>query len=240
MLASPVKTLSWETHRQRSQFQFRVLQEESPLCPAIAKEVEYLTHIPPVQYDRNTDFESSLSHQRIPMPSTNTADYWEKKGVAGLISRAVLRMLQCIFAIVVAALYGLDLQQATKKNARAGSSWVYAEFVTGLSMIVCIVHLFFTTAVWYWGLLDALVSILWLAQFGVSASIYLDSGEPEVDEAFAPPESRGRMRSAVWVNLISLLLWLATTIQGIMGCCARRKRARQKGKSIELGSVGEA
>jgi hypothetical protein len=173
------------------------------------------------------------------MPPTTAADYWEKKGVAGLISRAITRTLQCIFAIVVAVLYGLDLQQATDNNAKAGSAWIYAEFVAGVSMIICIAHLFLTTAVWYWGVLDGFVFILWLAQFGVFASFYLGTGEPLEDDKFAASVSHGRMRSAVWVNFISMLLWLVTTTQGIMGCCARRREAQQQNKSIELGSVGE-
>lgn len=145
-------------------------------------------------------------------------------------------MLQCIFAVVVAILYGLDLAQATKDNARADASWVYAELVAGVSMIICIMQLFFMTAVWYWGLLDALVSVLWLAQFGVFASIYLDA---EGDEAFAPA-SHGRMQAAVWVNLISVLLWFATTLYGIIGCCARFRKSRQKGKSVEMSLVSES
>ncbi|CAF3634718.1 hypothetical protein QX201_007692 [Fusarium graminearum] len=173
------------------------------------------------------------------MPSTDAADYWEKKGVAGLISRALLRTLQCIFAVVVAVLYGLDLQQATDNNVKPGSAWIYAEFVAGVSIILCVTHLFFTTAVWYWSLLDGLVCILWLSQFGVFASAYLGTGKPLENEEFAASVSRGRMQSAVWVNFISMLLWLATTIQGIMGCCARRKKRQQKDNSIELGSAGD-
>ncbi|EWZ28101.1 hypothetical protein BFJ63_vAg15918 [Fusarium oxysporum f. sp. narcissi] len=212
------------------------MQEKSPLYPTDAKEVEYLKHSPSVQDDHKIDLESSLLSQQIPKLSTDTADYREKKRLAGLISHAVLRMLQCIFAVVVAILYGLDLAQATKDNARADASWVYAELVAGVSMIICIMQLFFMTAVWYWGLLDALVSVLWLAQFGVFASIYLDA---EGDEAFAPA-SHGRMQAAVWVNLISVLLWFATTLYGIIGCCARFRKSRQKGKSVEMSLVSES
>jgi hypothetical protein len=148
----------------------------------------------------------------------------------------VLRLLQCIFAVVIAVLYGLDLSQATEDNARADASWVYAELVAGVSIIICIMQLFFMTAVWYWGLLDALVSVLWLAQFGVFASIYLGA---EGDKEFVPA-SRSRMQAAVWVNLISLLLWSATTLYGIIGCCARFRKSRQKGKSVQMGSVSKS
>ncbi|WZH40725.1 uncharacterized protein QYS62_001663 [Fusarium acuminatum] len=202
------------------------MQQESRLYPIDAKEVEYLKH----------NLESSLSSQQTQKPSTDTTDYREKKRLAGLISHAVLRILQCIFAVVVAVLYGLDLAQATKDNARADASWVYAELVAGVSIIICIMQLFCMTAVWYWGLLDALISILWLAQFGVFASIYLGA---EGDKEFVPV-SRGRMQAAVWVNLISVLLWFTTTLYGIIGCCARFRKSRQKVGSVEMGSVSES
>ncbi|RGP77833.1 marvel-like domain [Fusarium longipes] len=195
------------------------MQEKSPLYPTDAKEVGYLKHSPSVQDDHKLDLEKSLLSQRILNPSTHTADYRETKRLA-----------------VVAILYGLDLAQATKDNFRAHASWVYAELVAGVSMIICIMHLFFMTAVWYWGLLDALVSVLWLAQFGVFASIYLGV---EGDETFATA-SLGRMQAAVWVNLISVFLWFATTLYGIIGCCARFRKSWQKGKSVEMDSVPES
>jgi hypothetical protein len=167
------------------------------------------------------------------------ADYWEKKSVAGLISRSVIRTLQCIFAIVVADLYGLDLQHATENNAKPGSAWIYAEFVAGISMIVCFMHLFFTTAAWYWCVFDGLVFVLWLAQFGTFASIYLGTEDLTEDREFAILVFGGRMRSAVCVNLITMFLWLATTTQGVMGCCGHRKKAQLKGKPTRLGRIGE-
>ncbi|KAK2135989.1 hypothetical protein NOF04DRAFT_1363561 [Fusarium oxysporum II5] len=135
------------------------------------------------------------------MPPMTTSDRPEKKSVAGPISRLVIRTLQCIFAIVVAVLYGLDLQHATDHNVRAGSAWIYAELVAGVSMIICIVDLLFTTAGWYWCLLDGLVFVLWVAQFGTLASIYLGTGDPAKDREFERLVSRGRMRAAVWINL---------------------------------------
>jgi hypothetical protein len=169
----------------------------------------------------------------------NAAGYWEKNGVAGLISRVALCTLQCIFAILVAVLYGLDLQQARNNNAKAYSAWIYAEFVAGVSMLICLAHLFYTMTMWYWGLLDGLVFVLQLAQFRVFATTYLGTGEKLEDDGFAAVASRSRMLSAVWVNLASMLLWLATTIQGIMGCCASRKNAQRKDKAMKLCSANE-
>jgi hypothetical protein len=80
--------------------------------------------------------------------------------------------------------------------------------------------------VWYWCLLDALISVLWLAQFGVFASLFL--GDSFKDQL--APTSIDRMRAAVWVNLDCVVLWFAASMYGAIGCCARFKRSRQKRK----------
>jgi hypothetical protein len=179
--------------------------------------------------------ESSPSWQENPKPSTSITQYSERKRQTGLILYAMLRILQCIFALVVAILYGLDLQLATKSHARADASWVYAEVVAGMSMISCSMQMFFMTAVWYWCLLDALISILWLAQFGVCASLFL-GGSPNDELA---PTSIDRMRAAVWVNLVCVVLWFSATMYGAIGCCARFKRSRQKRKYAYQGFVAD-
>ena len=169
----------------------------------------------------------------------NTISYREQKGLQSLAFRAAIRTLQCTFAIVVAILYGLDLAQATNNNTKAGSAWVYAELVAGVSIIFCLVHLFFAPAVWYWGLLDIPLFVLWLAQFGVFASIYLGARERPDDDVLSAVASRTRMHAAVWVNLISMLLWFATTVQGFIGCCARRKKGQQKDRPMALALMNE-
>ncbi|KAJ3528949.1 hypothetical protein NM208_g9978 [Fusarium decemcellulare] len=176
----------------------------------------------------------------MPGPAPNLASYWEKAGLTGLVSRAILRTLQCIFAIIVAVLYGLDLKNATGKDTKTDSSWIYAEFVAGASMVVCIVHLFFTTTKCSWTILDGVMFILWLALFGVFASLYLEEENPEDKVDFV--SSQSRMKAAVWVDLMGMLFWLATTIQGTLRCCARRKKAKmliQEEDGVEMNGMAD-
>ncbi|CAF3623682.1 unnamed protein product [Fusarium graminearum] len=207
------------------------MKEKALLYPASTKEVECLTHSPPVLDNHKLDLEDAKLSQETSSPSSETATYGEKKRLTGLIFHALLRVLQFTFAIVVAILYGLDLKQSTKSNARAHPSWVYAEVVAALSMISCIMQWIFMTAVWYWCFLDALISVLWLAQFGVFASIYLDA---EAEQTFAPA-SVDRMQAAVWINLVCFVLWFVATLYGAIGCCARFKRVRQMKKDFRIG-----
>nr|POF07216.1 hypothetical protein CFP56_31839 [Quercus suber] len=61
-------------------------------------------------------------------------------GIAGALLRALLRSVQFVLAIVVAALYGIDLHHAQKENAYTDGKWVYAEVVAGLSAVTCLVY----------------------------------------------------------------------------------------------------
>ncbi|XEV01546.1 hypothetical protein FSHL1_006833 [Fusarium sambucinum] len=203
------------------------MQEKGLLYTDDKNEIECLKHDPSIRdHHDEIDPESIPSSQETPKTSPNTATNSERKRLTGLIFHALLRILQCIFAVVVAILYGLDLKEATKGNERAHPSWVFAEVVAGLSMISCILQWIFMTAVWYWCFLDAFISVLWLAQFGVFASLYLGDGFRDV----LVPTSVDRMQAAVWVNLVCLVLWFAATVYGAIGCCARFKRSRRNKK----------
>lgn len=150
--------------------------------------------------------------------------YWRKGGVRSLISCLALRPLQFVFAMAVAALYGIDLAHATKTNNTAPAEWVYAEFIVTLSAITCIVHFFVPVIHTAWSTWDGILFVLWLAQTGVFGNIYIS--EPTDDYHRKVTLSTPRMRAAVWIDLISMLLWLTTFILG-MTCCCARKSTRQ-------------
>ncbi|KAJ6006147.1 hypothetical protein N7451_004091 [Penicillium sp. IBT 35674x] len=161
--------------------------------------------------------------------------YWHKGGVYGLMSRATLRTLQFIFAIIVAGLYGVDLAYATKTNNTAPTEWVYAEFVSAVSAITCIVHCFVTVIHVAWSAWDGILFVLWLAQVGVFGTIY----SPGVKDKYYENATLSvpRMRAAVWIDLINMLLWFATLVLGIAWCCRTRKVTRRTGScdDVEVG-----
>lgn len=61
-------------------------------------------------------------------------------GLIGALFRAVLRFVQFVLAIVIAALYGVDLHHAHQAGAYTDGKWVYAEVVAGLSAVTCLVY----------------------------------------------------------------------------------------------------
>jgi hypothetical protein len=62
--------------------------------------------------------------------------------------------LVTLFAIAIAVLYILDLQQGTKNNAKTEPVWIYAEFITEVLTVVFLALLFYISAVWFTVLLD--------------------------------------------------------------------------------------
>ncbi|KAJ5358472.1 uncharacterized protein N7496_010885 [Penicillium cataractarum] len=150
--------------------------------------------------------------------------YWHKSGVRGCIAR-VLRPVQFLFAIIVAALYGIDLAYATKTNTTAPAEWVYAELAVTLSAITCIVYFFVPFLHAAWSTWDGILFVFWLAQTGVFGNIYISGA---LDDHYKHATlSIPRMRAAVWIDLINMLLWLFTFILGIACCCRTRKPTSQ-------------
>jgi hypothetical protein len=62
-------------------------------------------------------------------------------GLVGVIIRTTFRLLQIIIALIIAGLYGRDLQTDSEHGDHADSRWVYAEVVAGFSLLTAAVYL---------------------------------------------------------------------------------------------------
>ncbi|KAK6441215.1 hypothetical protein LTR95_002544 [Oleoguttula sp. CCFEE 5521] len=125
-------------------------------------------------------------------------------GVFGALIRLILRFFQFIFAITVAGLYGVDLHAAKQAGAYTDGKWVFAEVLAGLSAVTVLVYgIPFFKSYWAFGW-DWVLFILWTALFGIFGKIYIP--------AHPTPKQGGiiRMKHAVWIDLINMLLWLVT------------------------------
>ncbi|KAF7713217.1 Uncharacterized protein PECH_001615 [Penicillium ucsense] len=157
--------------------------------------------------------------------------YWKNVGKRGRTLR-VLRPAQLLFAIIVAILYGIDLVHVTNTNTSASPEWVYAEVAVALSGITSLVFFLVPVVHCAWSIWDGVLAIIWLAQAGVFGNIFITQGTPDEPHASATL-SLARMRAAVWVDLINLLLWLLTCILGMTRCCYTRKSRRQQSNTPE-------
>ncbi|KAF7514459.1 hypothetical protein GJ744_000229 [Endocarpon pusillum] len=140
------------------------------------------------------------------------------------ILNLVLRFLQIVFALAVVGLYAQDLNKAHKVDKYSDSRWGFATAVAVLSAITALVYAIlpllissFTTAILFgW---DAILFILWTAIFGLFGSMYINV-DPGSDGGIS------RMKNAVWIDLINMLLWFVSAIVGGIGFWRWRKGSR--------------
>ncbi|EMF10381.1 uncharacterized protein SEPMUDRAFT_150514 [Sphaerulina musiva SO2202] len=149
-------------------------------------------------------------------------------GVVGGVARLTLRFLQFVMALTVAGLYGVDLQRGRKAGVAADGKWVYAEVVAGLSAVTILIYAItfamdFHHFCFAW---DCILFILWTALFGLFGKIYIPANPT--------PEQHGqqRMKSAVWVDLVNMLLWFITAIWLTVRFLTRNRRTLHTGRAI--------
>ncbi|KAF2725324.1 hypothetical protein K431DRAFT_281279 [Polychaeton citri CBS 116435] len=149
-------------------------------------------------------------------------------GPAGALARTFLRFLQFCLGLAVCGLYGQDLSAASQAGVYMDAKWVYAVTVGGIAASTCILYLVIHFMSWIkshhlfsW---DAVIFILWVALFGIFGKIYI-SANPT-------PEQHGqwRMKRAVWVDLVNMLLWFVSAVWGGVVFW----KARRGGKAGEL------
>ncbi|KAK3629043.1 hypothetical protein LTR56_018279 [Elasticomyces elasticus] len=143
-------------------------------------------------------------------------------GLPGALARIALRFLQLVFAITVAGLYAPDLhllRQAQdpkhEDHVFVYSRWVFAEVVAILSIITVLVYAVPFIKSWWGFAWDWCLFILWTALFGVFARVFIPF--PGSADGYADPKDPTipiiiRMKHAVWIDLVNMLLWLITAI----------------------------
>jgi len=136
-----------------------------------------------------------------------------------------------VFALAVIGLYAQDLNKARKEHKYSDGKWVFATVVGSLSavtalifMILPIIVSYMTVAILFaW---DIILFILWCAVFGLFGSMYIHEN-PEMNSGVH------RMKNAVWIDLICLLLWFITSIMGAIGFVTGRKnRTLHTGRAV--------
>ncbi|KAL8828453.1 MAG: hypothetical protein Q9170_006601 [Blastenia crenularia] len=130
---------------------------------------------------------------------------------SSLISRLplwILRFLQFIFAITVIGLYAQDLKAAHKAHKYTDSKWGYATAVGTIGAVSAMVLAWPALAMWAWGW-DLVVFILFTALFGLFGNLF-------IHEHAEGNRGIKRMKNAVWIDLINMLLWFVTAVYGIV------------------------
>jgi len=131
------------------------------------------------------------------------------------IINLVLRFLQLVFALAVIGLYAQDLNKARKEQKYSDGKWVFATVVGSLSAVTALIFLIIPILISYWTVAilfawDSILFILWCAVFGLFGSMYIHE-KAEMDSGVQ------RMKNAVWVDLVCLILWFITSVLGAIG-----------------------
>lgn len=122
------------------------------------------------------------------------------------IGFTAIHIVQFALALAVCGLYGQDLSNARQHGVHADSKWVFAVVVGALSALTAVLYLVpFILRFWLVWAWDLVLFVLWIALFGVFGKMYMHE-DPEGDSGVQ------RMKNAVWVDLVSALLWLLTAV----------------------------
>jgi len=122
------------------------------------------------------------------------------------ILSSILRFVQFALALAVCGLYGVDLNNARSQGKYTDGRWVFAEVVGALSAFTALLYMIpFIMRIPFAFAWDALIFFLWVVLFGIFGNMYIK----ENAEGDAGVQ---RMKNAVWVDLVNMLLWLISTI----------------------------
>jgi hypothetical protein len=158
--------------------------------------------------------------------------------------RLVVPMLQIIFALAAGISYAIELSHGNGRGG-ASASFVFSQVVFGSTLVTLIVN---AISVRYYRIswvVDWILSIFWFALFATFYRVYLRG---EMETAFAGVNI-GRMKSAVWCDLVNALLWLASALFSSVMCCSgikasvkgklrnRQQRKSEKKSMQEMGDV---
>lgn len=138
--------------------------------------------------------------------------------------RLSIPVLQLIFALASGISYAMELSYGNGRGD-ASASFVFSQIAFGATLATLIVN--GATVRYYrisW-IFDWILTVFWFALFAMFYQVYLG---PKMEPAFGGVDI-GRMKRAVWCNLINALLWLGSALFSSVMCCSGVK-AFIKGK----------
>jgi hypothetical protein len=151
-----------------------------------------------------------------------------------------VRFLQFVFGLTVIGLYGKDVRHDHEDGHTWHAKWVFAMITAFLATSTAAMHIilpFLTRRVnsppnpklklpqFVW---EFILCILWLTLFGIFGKMYIgvypsatkDSGKRDTDSTSTSTSSSdsglgdaskiNRMRHAVWIDLVNLMMWVVT------------------------------
>jgi hypothetical protein len=151
--------------------------------------------------------------------------------------RISLRLLQFVFALAAGISYAVELSQGSISDR---SAFIYTQVVFALTLLTLVVdsvtvRYYRTTWIFEWVLV-----VLWVACFGVFYQVYLMGA---IEQPYQNTDA-GRMKRAVWCNLVNTVLWFVSAVFSSAMCCTgmkaainnrleKRRQRKEKGKLMQ-------
>ncbi|OAA45833.1 hypothetical protein BBO_03474 [Beauveria brongniartii RCEF 3172] len=152
-------------------------------------------------------------------------------------ANVAIRTGQCVLAILVAALSGVDLGRWSRSGGHADSRWIYAEVASVLSTLTAFACGFrqrrakSTASLVLCVFCHALLSLLWVVVSAVYGQLVVsDSAAAELDF------TRSAVEMAVAASSISAVLWFVDAVAACSSSC--RKGKAEKVDAEEQGGQG--
>ncbi|GAB7327189.1 hypothetical protein MBLNU13_g11093t1 [Cladosporium sp. NU13] len=161
--------------------------------------------------------------------------YWHETGFTGIYLRATLRTLQFSSAIIIIGIYGSELHYRSNHADTPITNEIYALVVGLLSVFTVGLHCFLTIKRVPYIAWDFVMCVLYAALAGTFGGTYLVVSSGEALAAEDRVKSLEGMKAAVAFDLLGLVLWLLTFLQGSVWCCEARRFTRRT--DVEVGST---
>jgi hypothetical protein len=158
--------------------------------------------------------------------------YWHEGGFTGIYLRATLRTLQFSSAIITIGIYGSELHYRSKSSDTTITNEIYALVVGLLSVFTVGLHCFLTIKRVPYIVWDFVMCVLYAALAGTYGGTYLVSNSDSLAAEDRVRSLEG-MKAAFAFDLLGLVLWLLTFLQGSIWCCKARRFTRRT--DIEVG-----
>ena len=161
--------------------------------------------------------------------------YWHESGFTGIYLRAALRTLQFSSAIITIGIYGSELHYRSNHNDTSITNEIYALVVGLLSVFTVGLHCFLTIKRVPYIVWDFVMCVLYAALAGTYGGTYLAVSSSEALAVGDRVRSLEGMKAAVAFDLLGLVLWLLTFLQGSVWCCKARRFTRRT--DVDVGSM---
>ena len=133
--------------------------------------------------------------------------------------------LQFVLALVVAGIYGNDMNNQLKNNQPANPAFTFTVVVAGLCCVSALAFNIPKIKAYYAFPWDWLMAVFWLAIFGKWAQVFL-SRDPNNSKDDYDSTNTQQMKNMIWIDLINLSLWFMTALYGTLVFFRRRRQIK--------------